>query len=513
MSFGFSAGDFVAALQLVGQVISALRDSGGSGAEYRELVGELYGLEKALLAVNQLETVDQEQHVEYMALRHVAAQCQQTIDAFCVKINKYHVPFQRVRQHSSAKMKLGAAVLKIQWSLCMKDDLARFKTDVAAHAQSLQILLSAAQVRQARVQAQNSDLRYRSITASIQSGTGQILEKIGTFTEVISEGALQSKFFVQRTAEIIRFNVFVFQMLCLIYATILKLPQQVDREKPVVLFDALGRTAPFHLEFVRSFDAFKAVLIANFRDVPSGIRKIKNEEFIIQDAATKRAISLRSSWDRCLSPGQRVEMSIVFRWKSRRAFQCPNCSAPANATYNQDVECASCGVIFGSFIEVGESRQKASVDQHVAFTDALSSIANGNEAKSDTQKRQKRILPKSAYDETEDYIHYRRVKMIRRISKKTWNSLLQGSQQQRHHEIPIIRPPSPPQSQMNDRTNEPEGLEEGEIIDADLADPATFSQILEMDEDDDIGREFSKSIVAGLFTQGKDYIEIFKAAM
>ena len=51
MSFGTSVGDFVTALQLVGTVVNEIRDSGGSGAEYRELIHELYGLETALLQV------------------------------------------------------------------------------------------------------------------------------------------------------------------------------------------------------------------------------------------------------------------------------------------------------------------------------------------------------------------------------------------------------------------------------------------------------------------------------
>lgn len=55
MSFGFSVGDFINALELVGRVINALRESSRSGPEYRELVNQLYSLETALLQVKQLE--------------------------------------------------------------------------------------------------------------------------------------------------------------------------------------------------------------------------------------------------------------------------------------------------------------------------------------------------------------------------------------------------------------------------------------------------------------------------
>lgn len=88
MSFGFSAGDFISALELVGTVISALRSSGGSSSEYRALVSQLYTLETALLEVKRLE-LDEEQHAQVIALRQAAAQCQRAIDAFWQKIKKY----------------------------------------------------------------------------------------------------------------------------------------------------------------------------------------------------------------------------------------------------------------------------------------------------------------------------------------------------------------------------------------------------------------------------------------
>ena len=49
VGFGFSVGDFIAALELVSTVIDALRQSGEASVEYRELLRQLYGLETALL--------------------------------------------------------------------------------------------------------------------------------------------------------------------------------------------------------------------------------------------------------------------------------------------------------------------------------------------------------------------------------------------------------------------------------------------------------------------------------
>lgn len=88
VGFGFSAGDFIAALQLVSTVIDALRDSGDSSTEYRSLIQQLFSLETALLKVKRLEA-DDEQRAEVIALRQAACQCQNTIDRFWQKIRKY----------------------------------------------------------------------------------------------------------------------------------------------------------------------------------------------------------------------------------------------------------------------------------------------------------------------------------------------------------------------------------------------------------------------------------------
>ena len=47
--FGFSAGDFIAAIELVGTVIDALNSTSGARAEYGELVSQLIGLQTTLI--------------------------------------------------------------------------------------------------------------------------------------------------------------------------------------------------------------------------------------------------------------------------------------------------------------------------------------------------------------------------------------------------------------------------------------------------------------------------------
>ncbi len=81
VGFGFSVGDFLAALRLVGTVIDALRESSHAGSSFRSLLDELYALESVLIHVKRLD-LDDRHNVGQLALRQAASQCQRTIDAF-----------------------------------------------------------------------------------------------------------------------------------------------------------------------------------------------------------------------------------------------------------------------------------------------------------------------------------------------------------------------------------------------------------------------------------------------
>jgi hypothetical protein len=53
----------------------------------------------------------------------------------------------------------------------------------------------------------------------------------------------------------------VFQIALEIQQAVTRIPGQVERQQPVYLFDALGKTSPFHLEFVRSAEVSESISI------------------------------------------------------------------------------------------------------------------------------------------------------------------------------------------------------------------------------------------------------------
>lgn len=124
LPFGFSASDFVAGINLVRELIKALKDTAGSSAEYIDLIQELYSLERALLEVNRLN-LDESQHTQTLALKQAAAQCQHTIDDFLQRIRK----FQPALRLGGSKSSWRDGLRKVEWALCKKEDVRSFRAN------------------------------------------------------------------------------------------------------------------------------------------------------------------------------------------------------------------------------------------------------------------------------------------------------------------------------------------------------------------------------------------------
>jgi hypothetical protein len=123
-----------------------------------------------------------------------------------------------------------------------------------------------------------------------------------------------------------------------IHQYILRVPSQVNRQQPVYMIDAFGRESPFHLEFIRSAEALISILKVNVKSARSGPRMIEFGQFVIEDDGTKRDIDLADDWETCFSPGQRVSMSMVFKYGKDRAMPaCPGCGTESGSAADQEV--------------------------------------------------------------------------------------------------------------------------------------------------------------------------------
>jgi hypothetical protein len=149
IGFGFSVGDFISAVELVGTVIDALRSSSSASTEYRELISQLLSLESALLQV-KIES-EESQSAEEIALLQAASQCQRTIDAFLERVKAYQPHLGNDRSESGVTLgniKDGAkrGWMKVKWAICKKEDVRKFQADLAGHTASIQLLLATVQM-------------------------------------------------------------------------------------------------------------------------------------------------------------------------------------------------------------------------------------------------------------------------------------------------------------------------------------------------------------------------------
>lgn len=139
--FGVSVGDSILGVNLIRELIKALEDSAGSSVEYRDLIRELYSLERPTLKVKHLN-LDESQPTQSVALRQAAVQCQQTIDEFLQKIRR----FQPSLSTGGSKSSWRDGLRKIEWALYKKDDVQRFRAQLNGHTASINIFLMTLQL-------------------------------------------------------------------------------------------------------------------------------------------------------------------------------------------------------------------------------------------------------------------------------------------------------------------------------------------------------------------------------
>ncbi|KAI9640002.1 hypothetical protein NHQ30_011561 [Ciborinia camelliae] len=312
IGFGFSFGDFIAAIDLVATAVDAFRECGNSSSEFRGIVRQFGSLEDTLTRVKKLE-LDDTQRAEGIGSQKAASGCQITIDGFWNKVQKYQLPLRD--GGSSSRLKDGW--MKIKWELCKSDD--------------------------------------------------------------VKSGLVQGKRILEITTGVMKTNLKIFQIVLETHHVITQITGQVDRQQPVYLIDTLGRHTLFHLEFIRSREAFVSVLRMKFDNIGQAAYKIEHGDFAIQHSATKHDVQLTNDWDMCLSPGQRVEINMIFR-NYEVSNNCPRCEAVCENHKDEDSECPKCGMSFRIFTEASHRANKVNF-QVPQITEGTSNIQKGPDHK------------------------------------------------------------------------------------------------------------------------------------
>ena len=142
MSFDFSLGNFLAASNLILQVVSALREAGGSSFQYQRLRLELDALGLALQEVDRLVPVEGlEATVE--AIKATSLSCQLPLLEFLQSIAKYD---QDLGLRQSAGI-MKDVLYKVKWVASKKlEATMKLRAEIMGYLGGINLLLGLYQV-------------------------------------------------------------------------------------------------------------------------------------------------------------------------------------------------------------------------------------------------------------------------------------------------------------------------------------------------------------------------------
>ncbi|KAL2258158.1 hypothetical protein VTK26DRAFT_8642 [Humicola hyalothermophila] len=141
MSFGFSVGDFLAAIELVHDLAVALSETSGSSSAFQGLAQELYSLERAMIEIKGLQ-VSTALEPTLRAVLQVTSQCQRMITNF---VRKNDVYVQCLGQGRSFKW-WKDTFYKIKWAVYKSDEIDELRACLQSHVMAIGLMLQALQM-------------------------------------------------------------------------------------------------------------------------------------------------------------------------------------------------------------------------------------------------------------------------------------------------------------------------------------------------------------------------------
>lgn len=317
VGFGFSIGDLVTSLKLIKDSIEAVKDTKGAATDYAQLLSEISCLRDGFEAIEDLDLVHKGSHKQRTAINGAIGACQKCIDDFLTSISKY-----QPHLHSNAAG-FTSSYRKIKWALCRKDDVATFRAQLERHTSSINMLLITFQTKEHMASTSGEGSTAMVVRARDADRDGHTATLLGSLS---IEQRQCFEFLMRQNKELMR-NV---QDLNRMLRMHMSIPPQVLLQQPVMLLDAFGKIAPFHLDFIDSLEALIAVLKVRFRQAgvkKIGLSKLEKREFSIQETRHKRFMDLSKPWSTIFQPGQEVDMSMVFHRFACRPGTCPGCSS------------------------------------------------------------------------------------------------------------------------------------------------------------------------------------------
>lgn len=139
--FGFSAGDFITALNTIAKVAESVSNLKGASAEYNLIFNQLRGLENAIRFLQRLQP-NEHNAAEIEAVKAMAFGCMVPLRGFLHDIEKYDTVLgtRLGWKHGCGDLK------KAQWGLFMEKKITKVRSTIDTQILSINMLLNALQM-------------------------------------------------------------------------------------------------------------------------------------------------------------------------------------------------------------------------------------------------------------------------------------------------------------------------------------------------------------------------------
>jgi hypothetical protein len=138
MSFGWSVGDIVAALQLLDKVVVALKDTGGASSHYQDVSAFLGVLTVTLQHLKALQAAPLDPDIA-KNLEQLCAQIQGPLTSFRERI---HLTFDRDLGSDSTRPKFLTAGRKLKWAISTSKEVKDLEKKIGRNISVIGVVLS-----------------------------------------------------------------------------------------------------------------------------------------------------------------------------------------------------------------------------------------------------------------------------------------------------------------------------------------------------------------------------------
>ncbi|KAH7413667.1 hypothetical protein DE146DRAFT_2500 [Phaeosphaeria sp. MPI-PUGE-AT-0046c] len=370
-AFGFSVGDFIAAIELCNKISKALKDTNGASSDFNNVAIELRGLENVLRRVVALEpNASNIEHVN--AIRSLALSCQIPVQSFLRKLQAYESALGPVptRKFQASR--------KLKWAFQMVEEVNKMRALIAARTDSINVRLATHSSESlSRIEVQYSQHHNDVLVelGSHQQNLHDISDKLDTtkdelageissasksLQQGIEDAARQSSdtnlsvvslttAFTSSQASLMSLKDVCLEMLLILrklptdlltmlrniqesnvqmYALLLKIASSVPASPSWLLTsnirfeDALGVKLDLPYEFFKHWEIFESMLSCKFKDRP-GMRHVRSGRYLILNSRIPGETISKDDWDLIVQPGVQLHMSIGLVRSYTKSANCP----------------------------------------------------------------------------------------------------------------------------------------------------------------------------------------------